>query len=128
VGVAQISGVKVKGTKMDDLWGKYLPGEFRDRIVPPIVFERHREPSANAVRIIGFDSSGDKCFDCHSFVLTEEGFDADEFPIRFDVYYERVISWRLQHGQWIRLKTFSDQLDRCNRHLTTLPVEFAGTV
>jgi hypothetical protein len=113
---------------MDDLWDKQLPGEYRYRVVSPITFERHAEPSANAVRIIGFDSSGAKCFDCHSFVLTEEGFDADEFPIRFDVYYERVISWRLHHGKWIKLKAFSDRLDRCNRQLTTLPIELTESV
>ena len=109
---------------MDDSWEKQLPGEYRYRVIKPITFERYSEPSANAVRVIGYDLSGAKCFDCHSFVLTEEGFDADEFPIRFDVYYECVMAWRLRHGQWIKLKSYSDQLDRCNRHLTKMPIEF----
>jgi hypothetical protein len=108
---------------MDELWEEQLPGEYRNRVVRPITFEHHTELSANAVKVIGFDSCGAKCFDCHSFVLTEEGFDADEFPIRFNVYYERVIAWRLCHGQWIRIKSFADRLDQCNKHLTTLPVE-----
>src|SRR5271169_1169225 len=113
---------------MDDFWEKQLPGEYRNHVVRPIVFEHHTEPSANAVRIIGFDSCGAKCFDCHSFVVTEERFDADEFPIVIDVYYESVIAWRLRHGQWLKIKTFSDRLDRCNKHLTTLPVELTETL
>ena len=113
---------------MDDLWEEQLPVEYRNRVIRPVVFERHTEPSANAIRIIGFDSRGAKCFDCHSFVLTEEGFDIDEFPIRFDVYYERIAAWRLNHGQWIMIKSFSDRLDRCNKSLTTLPAEFTDTV
>jgi hypothetical protein len=118
----------MKGREMDELWEKQLPGEYRNHVVRPVAFERHTEPSANAERIIGFDSSGTRCFDCHSFVLTEEGFDADEFPIRFDVYYERVVAWRLNYGQWIRIKSFSDQLDRCNKQFTTLPVELTETI
>jgi hypothetical protein len=113
---------------MLDLWKKQLPGEYLNRIIRPIAFEHHTEPSANAERVIGFDSSGNRCFDYHSFVLTEEGFDADEFPIRFDVYYERVVAWRLRHGQWIRIKCFADRLDRCNKQLTTLPMELTETV
>ncbi|MGA8147549.1 MAG: hypothetical protein WB870_08235 [Gallionellaceae bacterium] len=112
---------------MDHLWGKQLPGKYRNFVVRPIAFEYHTEPSANAERIIGFDSRGAKCFDCHSFVLTEEGFDADEFPILTDVYYERVVAWRLRKGHWIRIKSFVDSLDHCNKHLTTLPVELTET-
>lgn len=108
---------------MDEFWEKMLPDEYRNRVIRPIAFECHTEPSANAVRIIGFDSRGVKCFDYHSFVLTDEGFDADEFPILIDVYYEHAFAWRLCHGQWIRIKSYSDRLDRCNRQLTTLPVE-----
>jgi hypothetical protein len=108
---------------MDDQWKKMLPREYRNRVISPATFERHTEPSANAERIIGFDSSGTRCFYFHSFLLTEEGFDVDEFPILIDVYYESVIAWRLRQGHWIRIKSFSDRLDRCNKHLTTLPVE-----
>jgi len=118
----------MKGRNMNDFWDEQLPGEYRYRVVTPVAFERHTEPSARAVRIIGFDSSGAKCFECHSFVLQEECFDIDEFPILFDVYYERVFSWRLRHGQWIKLKSFSDRLDRCNSHLKTMPIEFTETV
>lgn len=109
--------------KMDELWENQLPDEYRNRVVKPVAFERHLEPSANVVRIIGRDSCGEKCFDFHSFVLVDEGFDADEFPIRIEVYYERVSAWRMHHGQWVRIKNYSDKMDRCNRRLITLPAE-----
>jgi hypothetical protein len=111
---------------MNDLWEKHLPAEYRSRVVRPIAFEQHTEQSANAVRIVGFDADGVRCFECHSFVLTEDGFDADEFPIRYDVYYERVFAWRLRDGRWIRVKSYADRLDSCNKRLTTLPVEVTG--
>jgi hypothetical protein len=113
--------------QMNNLWNKQLPGEYRYRVVEPVAFERHAEPSAHAVKIIGFDSSGTKCFVCHSFMLREECFDIDEFPILSDVYYEQVTSWRLQFGKWLKLKIFADQLDRCNSPLKRLPLEFAET-
>ena len=113
---------------MDDLWDKQLPGEYRYRVIKPVAFERHAEPSAHAVKIIGFDSSGAKCYQSHSFVMKEECFDIDEFPIQFDVYYERVTAWRLRHGQWIKLKIFSNRLDRCNSYMTTLPIELTEKV
>jgi hypothetical protein len=113
---------------MYDQWKKLLPREYRKRVIRPATFEYHTEPTANAEKIIGVDSRGTRCFYFHAFPLTEEGFDVDEFPILVDVYYERVIAWRLRQGQWIRIKSFSDRLDQCNKHLTTLPVELTETV
>jgi hypothetical protein len=113
---------------MNELWEEHLPGEYRSRVVTPVAFEQHTEQPANAVRIVGFDAQGSKCFDFHSFVLTDEGFDADEFPIQFDVYYERVFAWRLSDGQWVRVKSYADRLDSCNKRLTTLPVELTATI
>ncbi|HQR60444.1 MAG TPA: hypothetical protein PLH03_03660 [Methylophilaceae bacterium] len=60
--------------------------------------------------------------------MTEEGFDADEFSVLIDVYYERVVAWRLRQGRWITIKSFFDRLDRCNGRLTTLPVELTDSV
>jgi hypothetical protein len=115
--------------KMDDLWKRQLPVEYINQVIRPIDFDHHSEPSANAEKIIGFDSRGDKCFYIHSFLLTELAFDADEFPVLVDIYYEHVIAWRLRQGQWIKIKSFADQLDRCNRnYLKTLPVELAETI
>ncbi|MEQ1600703.1 MAG: hypothetical protein HOP04_03365 [Methylophilaceae bacterium] len=112
---------------MDELWEEMLPQEYRNRIVRPIAFEHHTEPSVSANKIIGFDVCGKRCFYFHSFLLTEEGFDIDEFPISIDVYYERVIAWRLNQGSWINIKSYSDRLDKCQRRLTTLPLEMTAT-
>ena len=116
---------KGQSEEMFDTWQSHLPKEYRGRVREPIFFESHMDPLANAVKFIGFDAHARRCFYYQSFVLTEEGFDVDEFPILINVYYERVIAWRLSQGDWITLKSFTSQLDRCNKHLTTLPVEVA---
>jgi len=108
---------------MDNLWEKLLPGEYSFRVMKPLVFERHTEPSANAEKTIGFDEYGTKCFYCHSFLMTEEGFDIDEFPIQIETYFERVVAWRLSGGGRVKIKTYSDQMDKCNKRMVTLPAE-----
>ena len=111
-----------------ELWERLLPEEFRNAAVVPVTFEHHRDEGTNSVKIVGYDAEGGRCFSCHSFVLSEEGFDVDEFPLLIDVYYERVAAWRLQYGAWVRSKSYCDRLDRCNPRLTTLPPELAPSV
>jgi hypothetical protein len=112
---------------MSDTWMEQLPTEFTARVVAPVRFEYHVDSSAHAERIIGFDANNNKCYSLHAFMLIEEGFDIEEMPIRIETYYERVVAWSLQDGQWLRIKSYSDRLDRCSRKLTTLPPELAQT-
>lgn len=111
---------------MNEPWNILLPTQYHDCVIPPIAFEHHDEPSLAADKIIGFDGSGQRCFYFHAFTLTEEVFDIDEFPLRVDVYFERVIAWRLREGPWVKLKSYSNRLDLCNQKLTTLPVEMSA--
>jgi len=106
---------------------KLIPREYRNRVVKPVTLEHHAEPSANADKVFGYDARGNRCFYYHSFLLRDEGFDIDEFPIQIDVYYECVVAWRLRRGNWIRIKSYADRLDGCNKHLTTLPIEVRET-
>jgi hypothetical protein len=53
------------------------------------------------------------------FTLTEDRFDAEEFPLEVGVYWERVTAWRLADGQWLRLKTWADRLDHCPKRFFT---------
>jgi hypothetical protein len=110
---------------MNEPWNILLPSQYRNRVIPPLTFEHHAEPVLRADKIIGFDDGGKRCFYYHSFLLTEEGFDIDEFPILIEAYYEVVIAWRHQKGHWIKVKSYSNKLDRCNKSLTTLPVELS---
>lgn len=112
---------------MMESWEKLLPEQFRGCVVMPVRFEHHRDTIANAEKIIGFDAAGERCFSCHTFLLTEEGFDADEFPVLIDIYFERVALWRMPHGMWVRSKSYCDRLDRCSRELKTLPPELAAS-
>jgi len=108
---------------MIEHWKNQLPSEYLHCVISPTAFEHHTEPSVSADKIIGYDASGNRCFYFHSFLLTEDGFDIDEFPISIDVYYECVVAWRISEGKWVSIKSYSDQLDRCNKRLTTLPAE-----
>lgn len=113
---------------MIEAWKAFLPQEYSDLAIKPITFEHNTESSVNADKIIGFDAQGKGCFYYHTFTLTEEGFDVDEFPILIDVYYERVIAWRIREGQWLRVKSYSDKLNSCKQQLITLPVELTDSM
>lgn len=108
---------------MDDLWRSLIPSGYYYLVIKPVSFEQHEEKSVNAKKIIGFDINHDKCFYLHTFTLSEERFDIDEFPILLDVYQEQVLAWRLLDGQWIKIKSYSDQLDHFNTHFTHLAPE-----
>ncbi len=108
---------------MSEPWMKLLPDKYRDSIIKPVAFEHHHEPSVQADKIIGYDVIGARCFYLHSFVLSEEGFDAEEFPIEKMVYFEQVVAWKAKHGRWIKLKRYSDKLEGCNKKVITLPPE-----
>jgi hypothetical protein len=108
---------------MNDLWRKLIPSGYYYLAVKPIHFELHDEPSLSAKKIIGFDANHRKCFYMHTFTLSEERFDIDEFPILLDVYQEYVLAWRLLDGQWIKIKSYADQLDHYNTNFTRLPPE-----
>ena len=38
---------------------------------------------------------------------------------------ERVIAWRLKGGGWVRLKSYCERMDQCNKQMVTLPVELS---
>lgn len=39
------------------------------------------------------------------------------------VLVEKRGAWRLSGGGWVKIKTFSDRMDQCNKHMVTLPAE-----
>lgn len=110
------------------LWTRAIPEGYGQSAIPPVAFQRYVEPSVSAEKIIGLDCHGQHCFYMHTFTMTEERFDVDEFPILVDVYYERVVAWRQSSGQWMQVKSYSDQLDSCNQHLKVLPMEEIGAM
>lgn len=104
---------------MSHHWENHLPEAYRTDVIEPVMLERFREPSSNSERIFGLDADGERCFYYHAFTLTDERFDIDEMPVLVDVYYERVVSWKLRNGSWLRIKAHVDQLERCNKQMTT---------
>lgn len=108
---------------MTPYWITELPKTYMERVILPVSIEHHVEESAQAEKILGLDEAGKRCFYYHAFTLTDERFDIDEMPVQVEMYREKVIAWRLRNGMWLRLKTFVEQLDRCNKRVTTLPPE-----
>jgi hypothetical protein len=108
---------------MDELWRALIPNGYYYLAVKPVHFEQQEETSVRAKKIIGFDINHHQCFYMHTFTLSEERFDIDEFPMLLDVYQEHVLAWRLLDGQWIKIKSYSDQLDHYDTNFTYLPPE-----
>ena len=90
-----------------------LPEKFRSRVIAPVRVEHHIDTSANASKTHGFDRDGLRCYYRHAFTMTEERFDAEEFPLEINVYREQVLAWRLDDGKWLKLKEWADQLEHC---------------
>lgn len=108
---------------MDRYCGAEVPEEFREKIVLPVRIERHVDASAHATKVHGFDRNGRRCYYQHVFTMTEERFDAEEFPLEVGVYQERVLAWRLDDGKWLKLKASADQLEHCRKRVFTRPPE-----
>lgn len=108
---------------MDHYCIEDLPDEYHTRIVPAVRSECHVDVSAHAIKMLGYDGDGARCFYQHAYTLTEQRFDADEFPLEVGVYEERVLGWRLRGGGWLKLKVWADRLDHCRKRVVTLPPE-----
>ena len=109
-----------------EAWDDYLPAECKGRVAMPVRYEKHEDPGAHASKLIGFDPLGRRCYYAHQFMMTEQGFDADEFPIEITVYRERVVAWRLGIDRWLRLKVYADQPERCAAKTIRLPPEITN--
>ena len=104
---------------MSTNWSDQLPDQYRNAVVSPVEYESRSDVPAQSRKVWGFDLRGSRCFYQHEFTLSEDRFDADEFPISVDVFWERVTAWRLKSGEWVRLRKWSDTLDRCPRRYVT---------
>ena len=108
---------------MNTYRGDEPPEEYRGKVILPVRIERHIDVSAHASKVHGFDQDGRRCYYQHAFTLTEERFDAEEFPLEVGVYQELVLAWRLNDGKWLKLKAWADQLDHCRKRIFTEPPE-----
>jgi len=110
----------MEGTSVvENYCAEQLPEKFRSRVIPPVRVEHHVDTSANASKSHGFDRNGARCYYRHAFTMTEERFDAEEFPLEVSVYRELVLAWRLDDGKWLKLKEWADRLDQCNQRVVT---------
>ena len=108
---------------MSEPWCDKFPDDYRDAVIKPVEYEWHADGPAQSRRVWGFDLGGRRCFYQHEFTLSEDRFDAEEFPIWVDIFWERVTAWRLRSGRWLKQRTWSDRLDRCPRRYVSEPFE-----
>ena len=113
---------------MDQYSEDELPEEYSGKVVAPLRIERHIDASAHASKVHGFDQDGRRCYYQHAFTLTEDRFDAEEFPLEVGVYQERVLAWRLNDGKWLKLKTSADQLEHCRKRVFAEPPEITEEI
>jgi hypothetical protein len=113
-------------TVMSKSWDEVLPAELREEVVEPVSYTRFDDEASQANKVWGIDQTGKKCYYEHEFTVSEDRFDADEFPIVIDVFWERVTAWRLRDGVWAKVRKWTEQMDRCPRRYVTDPVEFVN--
>lgn len=107
-------------------WDDHLPDHYRNQVISPVEYESRQDTASQSRKTWGFDLRGGRCFYQHEFTLSEERFDADEFPIRVDVFWERVTAWRLKSGEWVRSRRWSDSLDHCPKRVVSDPAEIVS--
>ncbi|WP_045223266.1 hypothetical protein [Methyloterricola oryzae] len=107
-------------------WAEQPPDQYRSEVTYPLEYESHHDAVSQSRKTWGYDLRGERCFYQHEFTLSEERFDVDEFPIRVDVFWERVTAWRMKNGQWLRLRRWSDSLDSCPKRYVTDPAEIVS--
>ncbi len=111
---------------MSSDWADHLPDLYKSEVISPVEYESRQDMGSQSRKTWGFDLRGARCFYQHEFTLSEDRFDADEFPIRVDVFWERVTAWRMKNGQWVRLRRWSDSLDHCPKRYVTDPAEIVS--
>lgn len=100
-----------------EMWLDDLPPSFNRLVVPPLRFETHVDHDAHALKVVGLDARGSRCYIRHTHTMTEDRFDIDEFPLEVAVLRERHMAWRLASGRWLHLSERMDRLDSCRPRL-----------
>lgn len=82
-------------------WLDHLPADWRDMVVAPIHFTRHRDYEIAAARLFGRDEYGLQCYYEHDYALTETRSDDDEDYYQVVTHSETVRAWRLRDERWL---------------------------
>jgi hypothetical protein len=82
-------------------WKSGLPAESKPATVPPVRLEQHRDESAQARRVKGYDPLGKLCYYHHAYAINRERFDEEGLYDESEAYREEVTAWRLYTGGWL---------------------------
>lgn len=103
-------------------WDGPLPAGYEQEVVEPWTFRRYEDEEALAIKLIGLDSEGRRCWIRHDHTAVDERFDIDEFPVSVPVGYERRMAWRLRSGRWLLQVDRIDRLESCKPQVDNQPV------
>lgn len=106
-----------------DAWMDELPLRWSAEVVAPLRWEAHADADAHALKRVGRDASGRRCYVQHVHTEVQQRFDIDEFPLEVAVRGERRIAWRLASGLWLLRVDRVERLDSCHPRVdAVLPV------
>jgi hypothetical protein len=109
-------------TKPSYDWNGQLPVGFEEEVVMPWTFRRYEDEEALAIKLIGLDTEGRRCWIRHDHTAVDERFDIDELPVDVPVGYERRIAWRLRSGRWLLQVDRIERLESCTPRVDNRPV------
>lgn len=82
-------------------WRAGLPGDLRDAVAVPAVFERALEYEMPAERILGRDAAGQPCYCSYHCVQTDLCCEDGEVFVEDLSFAEQLCAWRLADGGWL---------------------------
>ncbi|WP_298233962.1 hypothetical protein [uncultured Azohydromonas sp.] len=105
-----------------DAWHRTVPSCFEGLVVWPRAFRQHEDEEALAIKLVGVDSEGRRCWIRHDHTAVAEGFDIDEQPIDVLLGHERRTAWRLRSGYWLLQVDRIERLESCAPRVVNQPV------
>ncbi len=107
--------------RFPDAWIREVPAGYERDIVPPWSFRRYEDEEALAVKLIGVDAEGRRCWIRHDHTAVVERFDIDELPVDVLVGHERRTAWRLRSGRWLLQVDRIERLESCTPRVDNQP-------
>jgi hypothetical protein len=92
---------RVHADKLEHLWQKHLPPEYRALVIAPLDIRCYRDYEMTAERDVGHDEDDKPCFTAHRFGLFEPRSDDDEEFYSVLAYGESLAAWRLRDDRWL---------------------------
>lgn len=98
-------------------WEKGLPLQYLGAVVAPRLLERFEDEPAHARKCLGYDGEGTTCYYRHAYSRTGLWLDEEDCFHEEENYYEEVIAWRLENGNWLVRRYEAGEEGQCKQRL-----------